>query len=881
MSARSSQNESVEKKQVPAHLVYDLETLENAFNYQKDFSTTIFKLFDGQSNAFYYALDLMFFTKDFCKGRSCSLSQTIIEAFQQWCRENDMYHFLTLDMKFLAMDRALQQPNGSFVQLICETFKVKEDYEYFKLVIKNTLNQHKFREAFYLITSLDAEKDVSLEEFVFPVFFLDKEPWVKRFLERTPELQLKFIQTLDSICCSGNEILEFIRSLPYQNLPVRRHVYDPGRLQKLLANYVDHFSINIKECKSLYNIRSGSAMSYLVRKRYKEDSIGHEAFEEMIKCILAGNVELQKTLLIKLVAFNDNVTAFKLAKDFNLSRSEWPEILQNISNCDQELQTSSMSPNHAIHYLKIRLDKSDIVFIDTPEKCLAAIDDISENYDVVGIDAEWRPNLGLIKENLSIYQLAVWDTVYLFDILSLKKSSDQTCWRYFVEKIFCNKSLLKLGYGVKNDVQLLVSMCFSNEKDIQKFERILDLCEFFKKVRVSHPDVMGKIEATPDPDYAYAPLKGLSHICSTVLGKPLSKDEQFSDWERRPLRENQIMYAALDAFCLLLLYEKLYHVLQDMHLDLEEVIKATNLPSKAETPKKNKKASKKDVHHRPVPVSQFKVVVDNMIHGVGKYLRICGADVVFIGNEDDHMRTVEVAQKENRIILTAGAPYQRIQGYMPENMIFCVPIEENARDQASIILKHFNVQCKESDIFSRCSVCSGNLYKKVSNEELFLLWSTLTDGGEKVAEEEGYKKQSLPAHQRFLSEEGRLESGVQIQLSVLSPKVFETVKTFFICTNCGKVYWEGSHFSRVKKHISKFIQMDGSSDGNIYQCSGPAAETATRILSSLTDSDETVQGNESVSASLETAVRPKNIMSFDVHSSSDAEDEDEIVIHCG
>jgi len=42
---------------------------------------------------------------------------------------------------------------------------------------------------------------------------------------------------------------------------------------------------------------------------------------------------------------------------------------------------------------------------------------------------------------------------------------------------------------------------------------------------------------------------------------PLSKIEQLSDWNRRPLRKAQIHYAALDAFILIILYEKLTTIL--------------------------------------------------------------------------------------------------------------------------------------------------------------------------------------------------------------------------------------------------------------------------------------------------------------------------------
>lgn len=41
------------------------------------------------------------------------------------------------------------------------------------------------------------------------------------------------------------------------------------------------------------------------------------------------------------------------------------------------------------------------------------------------------------------------------------------------------------------------------------------------------------------------PEKGLSLLLQHVLGKPLDKREQLSNWEKRPLREEQILYAGL------------------------------------------------------------------------------------------------------------------------------------------------------------------------------------------------------------------------------------------------------------------------------------------------------------------------------------------------
>ena len=48
----------------------------------------------------------------------------------------------------------------------------------------------------------------------------------------------------------------------------------------------------------------------------------------------------------------------------------------------------------------------------------------------------------------------------------------------------------------------------------------------------------------------------LTGLCEGVFGSGLDKTEQCSNWERRPLRRQQILYAANDAHVLVRLYTK-------------------------------------------------------------------------------------------------------------------------------------------------------------------------------------------------------------------------------------------------------------------------------------------------------------------------------------
>uniref|UniRef100_A0A1I7TFQ9 3'-5' exonuclease domain-containing protein n=1 Tax=Caenorhabditis tropicalis TaxID=1561998 RepID=A0A1I7TFQ9_9PELO len=67
--------------------------------------------------------------------------------------------------------------------------------------------------------------------------------------------------------------------------------------------------------------------------------------------------------------------------------------------------------------------------------------------------------------------------------------------------------------------------------------------------------------------------KGLSFMCEKLLGRPLDKTEQCSVWDRRPLRCLQLRYAAMDAYCMLMLFEKCEEVYSKIGLDVKEFLK--------------------------------------------------------------------------------------------------------------------------------------------------------------------------------------------------------------------------------------------------------------------------------------------------------------------
>jgi hypothetical protein len=56
--------------------------------------------------------------------------------------------------------------------------------------------------------------------------------------------------------------------------------------------------------------------------------------------------------------------------------------------------------------------------------------------------------------------------------------------------------------------------------------------------------------------YPKKKFSSLAFITETLLGKELCKDQTLTNWKRRPLRRNQLHYAAMDAVVVIKIYEK-------------------------------------------------------------------------------------------------------------------------------------------------------------------------------------------------------------------------------------------------------------------------------------------------------------------------------------
>ena len=152
----------------------------------------------------------------------------------------------------------------------------------------------------------------------------------------------------------------------------------------------------------------------------------------------------------------------------------------------------------------------------------------------------------------------------------------------------------------------------------------------------------------------------------------------------------------------------------------------------------------------------MRFLVDGMLGGLARWLRILGQDVRYDASTEDN-ELLRIAHEENMILLTRDKElYQRaIARKIPSGLMLGETEEERLAQIASI----FDVQLYVDMAETKCPECGTGLKETPKN-----------DVADKVP------KASLKLYDRFWK-----------------------------CTNqnCGKLYWVGSHWDRIRQTLEE------------------------------------------------------------------------------
>jgi hypothetical protein len=146
-----------------------------------------------------------------------------------------------------------------------------------------------------------------------------------------------------------------------------------------------------------------------------------------------------------------------------------------------------------------------------------------------------------------LLQLATIDKVFIIDLRAFTYATNEqlAAISWLFEDLFSNAEIKKVGWAFNNDPHMIAAAA----KGLLK-----------KYLGYNRNSIHGFIELSTlvkNPGSKSSNNLSLSDACLLILGKELNKDQCMSNWDYRPLSKEQLIYAALDAHCLLAVFDRL------------------------------------------------------------------------------------------------------------------------------------------------------------------------------------------------------------------------------------------------------------------------------------------------------------------------------------
>lgn len=165
-----------------------------------------------------------------------------------------------------------------------------------------------------------------------------------------------------------------------------------------------------------------------------------------------------------------------------------------------------------------------IIVVQTEQEAEKAISYL-QTFNVIGFDTETRPAFHKgVRHQIALLQLSTEDTCFLF---RLNMVGLPEC----VADILSKPKVKKIGLSLKDDFSAL-----RQRKPVTP-SNFIELQSFVK-------------------DYGIDDI-GLQRVYGILFGKRISKGQRLSNWETDTLSEAQKMYAAIDAWACLKIYNEL------------------------------------------------------------------------------------------------------------------------------------------------------------------------------------------------------------------------------------------------------------------------------------------------------------------------------------
>ncbi|XP_050548408.1 exonuclease mut-7 homolog isoform X2 [Daktulosphaira vitifoliae] len=828
-----------------------IQNIWSTWKQSKVLSETLYNFFESSPNPYTSFLALIsIISEDRIKGKASTIIHTISEEFYKWIKikEISYAHILTDDLKSRAYKLLLEKRIGlNTMNVVNKIFKCNESIDLMIKLIKESISQKKFKEACYATMCLDIQNRFSIEDFLIPLFFLNMISVTEEYLASSRFQQEALIKYLDNLLIENDDCLYQLANrlnvtLSNNNFSNKKQI--KTNLTRIMKKYniSNDFAPNITKQKRI------GALKYLFY-RYQSGTLGVDGWREMTLESIGDDIELALEI-IKILDHNSEFQeAIYIAQLFSIDSYSLPLSLQQemlyrnnaVSYVDQPLVTNDVT---TFDYYELSLSEKDIYIIDSTSRFDEFLDKINKTFDdgcsnFVGLDCEWKPELTSEKSDLASIQLATNNGIYIFHIPQLQPAENyRLYWQEFSMNIFSNINILKLGFEWKGDASMIKStLPIDNMLSGPGF---LDLKLLWKKLESYYNFLLPFQD--PSDDMSYNSLSDLVKLC---FGKPLNKTEQFSNWEKIPLRPSQITYAALDAYCLIEIYNIFKMCCDTNDIPLEEIcqkimnkgyseVSKPKLKNKKHKPKLLKTKCENSIFTNISGVKDFKMLVPNTLEKLAERLRKCGINCTIVDRSKlyNFESVISQIREENLHFIAFGHLYQKAAEILPIGQCYCVQ-NHNLDDQLQEVLNYFNIMVKKDDLNSRCQFCNSDSYESVSSSIMQKIYNSIISSANKsviksgppppdeddiyddysnfddeISEDEGtappcnsnYVASSASCGMTSSDPYSQLLTGFtyenwEINIKPLSPDMFkDPTRVFNICNKCGSVGWDNSQW---------------------------------------------------------------------------------------
>ncbi|GMS84843.1 hypothetical protein PENTCL1PPCAC_7018 [Pristionchus entomophagus] len=402
------------------------------------------------------------------------------------------------------------------------------------------------------------------------------------------------------------------------------HRYGAIRFEANIRSLMDEMRGEVKHDQLINPGWAFAAIKKYAKKTFQDKEWAYENLHELFWTILYQRPNLRKNIVGACKAESDQYVAYwQRISTANVSIADVPRDIPIVAGDPLDASIVPGGP-----FLTFSNEMRELIFVNTEKLVSEMSADIERRAEgpegvMLALDAEWSAYESYAAA--SILQISLDDVSYIVDVDSLPRDTI----RPFIEMLFAHPKILKLGFQFHEDLAQLrmakslrgcaalyrpknlsciLKLIVALTEESEKRSNSADILEEFGVGLVCPPmhekgekmdgGEEGDEEKDDDGgladtsiDSATAPEKpaavtrvrpstvvtrvstrSLSSLCESLLGLPLDKREQCSVWTRRPLRALQLRYAAMDAFCLLLLHSRCKTWAEKLGVPMEEMM---------------------------------------------------------------------------------------------------------------------------------------------------------------------------------------------------------------------------------------------------------------------------------------------------------------------